>query len=225
MSLQCSFCCYCSSARLDLIEHAFSSHSFDPTFHFVCGIRSCLHRFKSGATFELFKTHAHRKHPHWQEDVNDSRPAVPMNASEISSLISSEVEHPASDPACPLTSTAFVPPSSGTVTLSDRTASTDILSPKHAAALFLLTFKEHYKISQKAVDYAVGAINTIIDSVHASVQAALQQSSGTTSVALVADPFSELRTEYQQTTFYRQQFGLVVSTNVINLLKFILVHV
>ena len=83
LSLQCSICCYRSSARLDLIKHAFSSHSFDPTFHFVCGIHSCLHRFKSGATFRSFKTHAHRKHPHWQEDVNDSGAAVPMNLPEI----------------------------------------------------------------------------------------------------------------------------------------------
>ena len=218
MALPCSFCCYRSSARLDLIKHSFASHSVEPTFQLVCGIHDCLHCFKSGATFQSFKTHAQRKHPFWKDIINDGGPTDLMNLSSEISHFQSSAE--VVDQRSALTSACV--PSSGTVTLFDRTpASMDvqkILSPEHTAALFLRTFKEQYRLSQKAIDYAVGAVNTIVDSVCASVQETLQQSLVTTSAELEAcfdhgDPFSELQTEYQQTRFYRQHFGLVVSTD------------
>jgi hypothetical protein len=65
MALVCSFCCYHSSARLELIKHSFASHLVELTFQLVCGIHDCLQRFKSGATFQSFKTHAQRNNPFW----------------------------------------------------------------------------------------------------------------------------------------------------------------
>ena len=109
---------------------------------------------------------------------------------------------------------------SNAITSLDRTSigtqARNISSPQHTAALFLLTFKEKYRLTQKSIDYAVGSINKIVDSVCASVQDSLQQSLPTTNAELMQcfdydDPFCALQTEYQQTKFYRQEFGLVVS--------------
>lgn len=212
-TLLCSFCCYRSNSRLDLIKHSFASHSVEPTFHLVCGVRSCLYSFGPGSTFESFKTHARRKHPRWQDSINE--PAAQMNVFE---------------PPPQNQSLTIVPPTS-VQTLTPLDVSDDITSldraspstqvqkspsPNHRAALFLLTFKERYRLSQKAIDYAVGSINAIVDSVCASVRDSLHHSLPTTSAELVRcfdydDPFHALQTEYQQTKFYRLEFGLVVS--------------
>ena len=37
-------------------------------------------------------------------------------------------------------------------------------STKKAAALFILTFQEQYKLSQKVINFAVGTVDTIVDS-------------------------------------------------------------
>ena len=211
-SLQCSFCPYRSSARLDLIKHSFGSHSVEPSFRFVCGISGCVHCFRRGATFESFKSHALRKHPRWQAFVDDL-PACEVGLPEVHAqnpAVGSPTDLLSSAPFQPLTDTTTLldsPPDSR----PDRTPST----PQHTSALFLLTFKEKHRLSQKAIDYAVGSINTIVDSVCSSVQDVLRESLPTTEDELMAcfdygDPFSELRTEYQQATFYRQEFGLVV---------------
>lgn len=71
MVLSCTLCSFRCNMRLDLIKHSFAVHSMEPAFHFVCGIRGCLHSFRFGSTFSSFKSHASRKHPNWQESVND----------------------------------------------------------------------------------------------------------------------------------------------------------
>ena len=49
-------------------------------------------------------------------------------------------------------------------------------SAKHTAALFLLTLQEKYKLSQKAIDFAVGSISSIVDSVCDSIRNDIQSS-------------------------------------------------
>lgn len=48
------------------------------------------------------------------------------------------------------------------------------IDPKRTAALFLLTFKEKFNLSQKAVDYAVGSITTLVNQVSTSLQQSVQ---------------------------------------------------
>ena len=81
------------------------------------------------------------------------------------------------------------------------------------AALFLLTFKEKYRLSQAAIDFAVGSIQSIVDSVCTSAVAVVETdlSSATAIAANKEDPFVSLRTNHQQSKFYREMFGLVVS--------------
>ena len=83
-------------------------------------------------------------------------------------------------------------------------------SANHTAALFLLTLQEKYRLSQKAVNFAVGSISTIVDSVCDSIKESVKNSLDLNSCFDFEDPFSSLQTEYQQTKFYREEFGLVV---------------
>ena len=161
-SLQCSFCPYRSSARLDLIKHSFGSHFVEPSFRFVCGISGCVHCFRRCATFESFKSHVLRKHPRWQAFVDDL-PVCEVSLPEVHAqnpAVGSPTDLLSSEPFQPLTDTTTLLDSPSD-SRPDRTPST----PQHTAALFLLTFKEKYRLSQKAIDYAVGSINTIVDNV------------------------------------------------------------
>ena len=99
--------------------------------------------------------------------------------------------------------------------LSDvPSSSTSVPCPERAAAMFLLTFKEKYMMPQAAINFATGAINGIIDSVRDSLLQSIQNDSDNISLPVNVqheDPFSSLRTEYQQTKFYREEFGMIVS--------------
>lgn len=66
----CLLCAYRCSSKIDLIKHLFGAHSVEATFRFKCGINGCSYQFRSGATFASFKTHANRKHPNWQDNVD-----------------------------------------------------------------------------------------------------------------------------------------------------------
>ncbi len=94
------------------------------------------------------------------------------------------------------------------------------LSPvSKSAAQFLLTLKERYCITQTAVNFAVGSVNQMVAHVckelHDSVVETLQENEIAIPPALddcftPVEPFGGLATEYQQTKYYRENFGLVV---------------
>ena len=70
-------------------------------------------------------------------------------------------------------------------------------------------------LCRKNIDYlkrqfAVGSISTIVDSVCDSIKESVKNSLDLNSCFDFEDPFSSLQTEYQQTKFYREEFGLVV---------------
>ena len=89
---------------------------------------------------------------------------------------------------------------------------------QRTAALFLLTFQEKCKVSQTAINFAVGSINTIVDSVCEGVQSSLVNEERLASAADTIkaccnrqDPFIHIQTEYKQSKFYHENFGLIVS--------------
>lgn len=91
----------------------------------------------------------------------------------------------------------------------------EIPTPKHTAALFLLTMQEKYRVSQKAIDFAVHSFSTITNNICESVKSSLLSWSDSTladSCFHYEDPFSFLQTGFQQAKFYREEFGLVVSS-------------
>ena len=214
---RCSFRC---PTKLELIKHSFDSHSAEPLFQLKCGIQGCLHRFLPGSSFSSFKTHASRKHPNWQYFISQNpitevdTPAMRSRAGEQDpSLLSLSESEP-------------FDMEEGLAGMNDReTVQMDTItdeelfsSAKRPAALFLLTLKEKYNISQTALDYAVGSVTTIVDqvcsNVKRSVTATLREKGFTEDISgsfNIDQPFHGLETEYRQSSFYKTEFGLVVS--------------
>ena len=84
---------------------------------------------------------------------------------------------------------------------------------KLAAARFLLTLKEKYRLTQASLNFAVESVTDIIQVTSQCIQNSVCKELGDISSMPTSfqtcDPFSELRTEYQQTKFYKDNFGLV----------------
>ena len=88
------------------------------------------------------------------------------------------------------------------------------------AAIFLLTLKEKYRLTQSAVDFAVGYVRQMIslmcEQSKQSVTDALCMTDQSGDIPDLtgcfehADIFSGLETEYLQTKFYKSHFNLVV---------------
>ena len=205
----CTLCAFRCGTRLELVKHYFATHAVEPKFRLVCGIKGCSHTFYFGSTFSSFKTHASRKHTNWKENLTESTLAL-----EPSTSIS-EVQ-----PTPEVDATEVVsPPTSNLQDFeSEALHRTPCRSAKETAALFLITFKEQYKLPQKAIDFAVGSINSIVGSVCSDFQQSMQGAvtiPDTSSSPEYEDPFSSLQTEYMQSKFYRETFGLVVKMFVI----------
>ena len=97
-------------------------------------------------------------------------------------------------------------------------------SAQKSAALFLLTLKEKYRLTQTALNFAVGQVKHMVGFMAEDMQAAVQSEMiemHTTAAELPEitscfqnfNPFAGLETEYQQTKFYVEHFDLVVSIN------------
>ena len=189
----------------DLIKHTFTSHSVEHSFQFVCGIRGCLHSFKSGSTFSSYKTHCSRKHLNWQDYLKES-PSIPP------SLPPADLSSPEMSPDRELPSSQ-----ESNSSALEHTEAASLLSIKKTSAMFLLSLQERFKLPQTAINFAIGSVNSIVDSVCDFAQASERTTCGdipTTSVSTILqqcrDPFSDIQTEYMQNKFYREHFGLVV---------------
>lgn len=210
----CSLCSYCCNTRLTLSKHTFETHSVEPTFHFVCSIKGCLHSFKYGSTYSSFKTHASRKHPNWKQCLSAETGSTPSQDTMP------EYEDPPVTLQEDITEIGDVSGGRSDAILISTTADSAVsISPassiaQRTAAMFLLTFQERYQVPQIAINFAVGSISTIVDGVCESIKCSLE--AGSCSIDMSAfdereDPFASLGTEYMQSKFYRDVFGLVVS--------------
>lgn len=181
-TLSCTFCSYCCKLRLDLIKHCLGTHSFEYTFRFRCGIRGCLHCFTFGATFSSFKTHANRKHPNWKEYVNNTDVSVTLPSMETPSLNGAHESYSLNDDDGSFDHTVATLNSASIhydSTLMNCMITPNIYTPRsaeHTAAIFLLTFQEKYRLSQRAIYFSVGSINSIVDSVLESIKDTIQGS-------------------------------------------------
>lgn len=188
----------------------FNTHSTEPLFRYQCRIQGCSHRFTSGSSFSSFKSHASRKHPSWQKYVDQefaygNRSNSP--SSECHLDVNTDDMYMCTDPEDQEQEMDTTPP-----------CDVDVPTAKRTAGLFLLTFKEKFRLSQRAINYAVGSITTIVDrvceSIQQSVTSELREKGFLDDIAesfSYDDPFAEFQTEYRQTQYYRSEFGLVVS--------------
>ena len=212
----CSYCSFLCKLRLDLIKHSLRTHSIEYGFRLKCGINGCPHFFTFGATFSSFKTHASRKHPKWQEHINSS--IVPASSSHTDVVEDSCTTTYACDDQTFIAVPEVPQMPCERALMNYLSASLNVAprSAEHTAALFLLNFQEKYRLSQRTIDFAVGAINSIVDttleSVKEAIRNSLQQQLVTVDIDSFThnDPFGALQTQYQQAKFYREEFGLVV---------------
>ena len=89
---------------------------------------------------------------------------------------------------------------------------------KMAAAKFLLTLKERFKLIQASLDYTIKAVEEIMllsANVHRQsfVENRELASIPFDQHSSLANPFVGLKTEYQQTKCFKENFGLIVSYN------------
>ena len=91
-----------------------------------------------------------------------------------------------------------------------HTASNSKDDVKKAAAKFILTLKEKFKLTQVSLDYTVKAVEELL----LLSNKCIEQSDSMLTNGLHPSPFDELKTEYQQTKFFRENFGLVVSGHI-----------
>ena len=176
-----------------------------------------MHLFKVGSSYSSWKTHASRKHPNWQNEMENYGTIAPAEIPTVH--CSDEDETLQSSPVAVSVTGSHADDVDDHGELAKSQDDHIFADLKRTAALFLLTFKEQYKLPQASIDFAVGAINGLISTVCNSVQESLQSQSDTamltaeqmTTCFAYEDPFSSLKTEYQQTKFYREEFGLVVS--------------
>ena len=210
MVLFCTLCPYCCNVRLDLIKHL---HILWRPHFILFAVAKVACTLSSLVLHTLhLRPMLNRKHPNWQDYVNepDAAPLLLPTSSSMN-LLNPESDLPESDlPAV----NEHLPELPEPVVLD--TELTSCPSAQRTATLFLLTFQERYKLSQKAINFAVGTINALVDGACESLRDSLQdRGSLTTDVAACfdecEDSFAHLQTEYMQTKFYRDEFGLVVS--------------
>ena len=186
------------------MRHSFEAHSSSPNFTYTCGINGCPQTFTS---FSAIKSHLGRKHR-----------GVDL---EAACTVSSGGRQNESD---------AVPESMDFTELQLEENSPDqslrsVDRLEKSAALFLLSLKERYEITQSALDFAVlqvrqmvaYAVEDVKESVEASLFSHLQASGIQLDLPEISecfcapDPFCNLQSEYMQTKYYKENFDLVVS--------------
>ena len=214
--VHCSFQC-CS--KLLLVKHEFEAHSTEANFRRTCDINGCPLLFRS---YGSFLSHANRKHPNWKEDLEahaiQSNSAVSHTGIADSESVGVVSVGDPGDDGIVLGDSGdgdsepddsgdgdSEPDDSGDGDSDDNletydpnqrtpggeTTNTDL---QRTAALFLLTLKEKFKLTQTAVDFAMSSVKTMMDLVTSNA----------------VHPFAGLETEYLQNNYYRNYFGLVV---------------
>ena len=209
MRYHCSYCPYRCGSYRNYTRHIFESHSSIPNFEFTCGINSCVRKFRN---YNSLKSHVARNH--YGEDV-DASPSGNVSQSESieSDVATSELD----DFEDVFTSQQSAEEESQTCTVQSQSVTTANELQK-SSALYLLTLKEKYKLTQTAIDFVVGhtklAIDNIIDDLHQNVTKEISgdDKSRISSVFHnTKNPFNGLETRYLQSKYFEENFAVVVS--------------
>ncbi len=211
----CKYCCFRCTQWLFFLRHSFQAHSSVPNFSFSCDVEGCHQTFKK---YSSIQSHLNRKHRNC--DLENIRNDLEHGSSVGNDFDQNSVnkDHDSDN------TDGFDDEGSDDVGDHDEESEAVCSSqPKvtleKSAALFLMTLKEKYKLTQTAVGFSIDQIITIID---ISLQQAKDQVEsivngvGTDIPDLsecfnIDDPFAALNSEYLQTKFYREHFGLIVS--------------
>lgn len=211
----CNHCSFRSRSKLILVQHLFEAHGSEEEFRFTCGIRSCGHIFATGSAYSGYLTHCHRKHPNWKQQIEES---TFDNSVDVYDRVRDV-------PDCNGISDdreSFVPPTfdveeSDTEGLNDTEENIEL-----NAAHFLLTLKEKHKLTQVTLDFILNSISKLVKIISGSIKYSVLEKVKEIDSSIIpllencfspVDPFCNLKTEYQQTRFYKEHFSLIVSCN------------
>ena len=88
-------------------------------------------------------------------------------------------------------------------------------SLRRSAALYLLTLKEQYQLTQAAMDFSIGQVRNMfqyaLEDIQKLVEERVTSNIDVSDCFSHVDPFETLETEYLQSKYYKENFGLVVS--------------
>ena len=178
------------------MRHVFETHSNEPNFKFPCC--SC------GQTFSQYSSMvSHLSRKHRSSDVaTATQPVTLQDQGDIFSPEPSTEGHADYLPVDPLLNRS------------------EHFRLRRAAALFLLTLKEKYKLTQTTIDFAVCQVQHMVSYALQDMKDEVQQHVARTLGAELPDlidimdtsidPFEGLQTEYMQTKFFRENFDLTV---------------
>ena len=230
---RCSFCC---REWKKFVRHSFETHSSELNFQFQCRIDGCPRQFRR---FSGWHSHVSRKHPASEphpSPVPESSSHSPSTPDVLSSMETEE--EPSQCPATQSTtdelpsmeteeellpSRASLSASPGTDECAAKVAIRSDYKASRSAALFLLSMKEKYRLTQTCIDFAVSQVQEMItivaEDLKHSIELSIQEQLSEKEVALPdlahcfkdINPFQSLETEYLQNKFYKDHFGLVVS--------------
>ena len=194
------------------MKHVFQAHCSESNFHYVCGITDCPHAFKTGATYASFLTHCNRKHSNWREILGRKLCLQFQIFPELDDHSASSEGQP--DVQEPMNLQQY--DHSHDLCSSNELLTMSSEKVELAAARFLLTLKEKYRLTQASLNFALESVSDIINITSRNIEHAVCQElsesgiSPSPSCFHTPDPFSNLKTEYQQTKFHRDNFGLIV---------------
>jgi hypothetical protein len=189
---------------------------------YACHVEQCPRAFTLGSTYSSFLSHAARKHPNWKELLDQAPPITRPKLNQFSHNSSASfLEHESQsevESSIDQQDDGNDPMDFSTPEWPTDSSDDGISDARKAAGRFLLGLKERYRLSQAAVDFTVGAVNQIISIVHEDLKKSITRSLNNMGVPITdiddlfnpEDIFEGLETEYQQTKFYKDHFGLVV---------------
>ena len=97
---------------------------------------------------------------------------------------------------------------------------------KIAVAKFILTLKEKFKLTQTSLNYTVKAVEELLLLSNKSLEQSMADNLD--NPLSLGSPFDDLRTEYQPTKCFRENFGLIVSNSCVcvqqNMMLLLLFH-
>ena len=196
-SQSCSFSCLSWKV---LMRHTFEAHSNEHNFKF-----SCIFCSQTFTLYSSMMSHLSRKH----------RGELEGNYLHQSHQGLEEVEDDESDGG----ESSYMP-------FRDEMDHQPISPPPQpdhqrvckAAALFLLTLKEKYKLTQTAINFSVSQVQQMVTYALEDMREHVQQNALDKFGAelpdvdkfTTSDPFEDLKTEHMQTKFLKDHFDLIV---------------
>lgn len=216
----CNYCCFCCIDKITFIKHRFQAHSFESTFSYKCEISSCNHLFTSGSSYASFLTHCNRNHDKWREFLSAYVSLGEINGPGPSGEPLVNEDH-SSDETVTLSNASdiVVDPLNYEDLMEVEHCNTPEMDIERSVGQFLLIFKEKYRLTQAALNFALSSLTDIIKLTTKNIEQSVQRQlveidpsiDSLSQCFTFSDPFINLRTEYQQNKFYRDNLGLIVS--------------